>query len=66
MNASRNHYICEYAGDRYICTRMTQAGHYIAFLGQPPGNMLLRGRGHTRVAAIADLIEQLNAAEVVS
>jgi hypothetical protein len=66
MNAARNHYICEYAGDRYVATRMTQAGHYIAYLGEPPGNMLLRGRGHTRAAAIADLVEQLNAAEAVS
>jgi len=66
MEAPRNHFVCEYAGDRYVATRMTQAGHYIAYLGEPPGNMLLRGRGHTRAAAIADLVEQLNAAEAVS
>jgi hypothetical protein len=62
MQTIRKHYVT----GRCFVTRMTQAGHYIAYLGEPPGNMFLRGRGHTRAAAIADLVEQLNAAEAVS
>jgi len=62
MESVRWHFISNW----YILTRMTQAGHYIAYLGEPPGNMLLRGRGHNRATAIEDLVGQLNAAEAVS
>jgi hypothetical protein len=62
MESIRWHFISNW----YVLTRMTQAGHYIAYLGEPPGNMLLRGRGHNRATAIEDLIGQLNAAEAVS
>jgi hypothetical protein len=56
----------QYIDGRCYVTRPTQAGHFIAYLGEPPGNMLMRGRGHSRVSAIIDLVEQLHAAEAVS
>jgi hypothetical protein len=54
----RTHYFSESA-DCFI-TRTTQKGEYIAYLTNPPGNVFERGKGLTRWAAVADLVEKLS------
>ena len=56
IDTSRQHFFRDENDTRtVVTTRLTQAGHYIAFQSEGPANSFLRGKGHCRLAAIADL-----------
>lgn len=48
-----------------VVTRETAPNRYIAYLGESPGNVFLRGKGDTEMAAIADLRDVLAKQEEV-
>jgi hypothetical protein len=63
---SRTHYFRDEEDNRtVVITRETAPGRYIAYLGEPPGNVFLRGKGETMMEAIVDLRDVLAKQEEV-
>ena len=65
MNERKHFFRDEQDNRTVVVTRMTQQGHYIAYQSEGPANSFLRGKGHSRLAAIADLNEVLARQEEV-